>query len=48
MVGEELMEDFNKELEEFKPEIDLGDVDLDFGDGGEKEWTQEDLNAWFN
>tara|TARA_R100000655_G_scaffold102994_1_gene149123 strand:+ start:779 stop:3259 length:2481 start_codon:yes stop_codon:yes gene_type:complete len=46
--GEELMEDFNKELKDFKPEIDLGEVDLDFGDGGEKEWTQEDLDAWFN
>lgn len=46
--GEELMEDFNKELKDFKPEINLGEVGLDFGDGGEKEWTQEDLDAWFN
>jgi hypothetical protein len=45
--AEEVMKNFEEDLNKFKPKISGGNIELEPPDG-EKKWTQEDFEKWMN
>ncbi len=46
--AEEIMKDFEEDLNKFKPKISGGNIELEPPDGADKKWNQQDFELWLD